>query len=288
MTGNFTFNNTIFAELDFSGVTGQLGLGFYRLIAVVKASMHGRGQEETISVSDLTAELSIRGAGNLEHYVGRMWQQGAGERLTASQYAWTPSVLLEVDLDARRLEAIESVRVGGSLDLKLWLYGRAVTSSGRAESVRADLYCTANQSSWIAALGQMGYRKTLLLEIPMPAEGTNEQLGQAAAHLREAQDLLLHGRYSDSIARCRLVCDSLAPVLDDAAGLPASGPSDWFQRQREMTKKERVRLVRRALTVLTHPAHHADQVSTQHEWGPDDAASILAATAALVRLARQS
>jgi hypothetical protein len=280
MTGNFTFNNTIFAELDFSGINGQPGLGFYRLMAEVKVNMHGRAPTETIAVSNFTADLSVRGAGNAEHFVGRMWRQGADEPLTASQYAWTPSVLFELDLDAHRLEAMESIRLGGGLNLKLWLYGRAIAASGRVETVKADLYLPANQSTWIAALDGMGYRRTLLLEIPMPAQDAPEGLTQAVEHLREAQDLMMHGRYRDAVGRCRDVLESLDGALGDSG---VTAPSD----QRDWDKACRVRHARKALKVLTQPARHADQVSTQHEWGPEDAASVVTAIAALLRLATQ-
>jgi hypothetical protein len=133
----------------------------------------------------------------------------------------------------------------------------------------------------------MGYRKTLLLEIPMPDSDAPEELRKAVEHLRQAQDLMIHGRYREAVGACRDVLDSLGAGLADEQDQPPEAVRGWFEGTRGLDKAGRVRLARRALKVLTHPARHADEVSARHEWGPVDAMSIVTATAALMRLATQ-
>jgi len=190
-------------------------------------------------------------------------------------------ITFDSELDAARIQAIEAARMGRDLRLQLHINGMAITPGLRApERIRAKIQHEATQSDWVRVLDGMGYRKTLLLEVPMPPADAPEQLRQVVEHLWHAQDSMMHGRYRESVGACRDVLESMDVALVDAN---TTAPGD----QRTWDKATRVRQVRRALKVLTHPARHADEVSTQHEWGPEDAASIVTATAALLRLATQ-
>ena len=50
-----------------------------------------------------------------------------------------------------------------------------------------------------------------------------------------------------------------------------------------MNKAERLRLLRRAAKVPTHPARHRDEVAAAIEWSRIDASSIVTITAALLQ-----
>jgi hypothetical protein len=49
-----------------------------------------------------------------------------------------------------------------------------------------------------------------------------------------------------------------------------------------MTKGERLRVVRRALKIVTHPARHRDQVAVGIDWSRTDSAQMMAMVAAFV------
>lgn len=55
-----------------------------------------------------------------------------------------------------------------------------------------------------------------------------------------------------------------------------------FSGAREMDKAKRLRLLRRAARVFTHPARHRDEVTASFEWNRIDAASTISIVAALL------
>jgi hypothetical protein len=281
MRESFAIGNTTFADVRILNVHGQPGVGFYRLAVQIVVDMHARAEGQEVTVTDLTAELYLRegaGHGPLVGHMATREQDIPFHSLRYNQEQW---VTFDLELDAARLTAIEALRMGRDLNLRIHVNGSAVAPGASGpQRIRAEIDHPTTQSDWVRVLDGMGYRKTLLLEVPMPSADAREQFQQAIEHLREAQDLMMRGKYRDAVGRCRDVLESLETALGDATTAAPDNQRDW-------DKACRIRNVRRAFKVLTHPARHADQVSTQHEWGPEDAASVVTATAALLRLAAQ-
>lgn len=277
----FTIGNTPFADVRVMNVYGHTGVGFYQLAIQIGVNMHARDENQAVHVADLSAELYLpegAGHGPLVGHMATREQDIPFHSLSYNQEHW---ITFDLELDAARVEAIEAVRSGRNLGLRLHVDGNALApGESRPQRVRVQILHEVAQSDWVRVLDGMGYRKTLLLEIPMPASDAPEQLRQAVEHLRQAQDLVMHGRYREAVGACRDVLESLDTALGDATAAAPDNQRDW-------DKACRVRHVRRALKVLTHPARHADEVSAQHEWGPEDAATIVTVTAALLRLATQ-
>lgn len=279
MNGYLTLGSTVVADVRFVGVHGLPGLGFFKLL--IQLGVTGRAQAllAKIVLTSLSGELWIRASGGSDLLVGTL--RLSDERALASLFQQSGEwpLYLEAELSRRRIEAIEDVRLGGDLNLKLNLRGLVADGGAiRQDSVFSDLYYMANQSAWVATLERMGYRETLLLEMPMPGENGLPRMGQAVEHLRNAQNMLMTGRYREAVGACRDVLESLDASLGDAN---ANLPSD----QRTWTKAQRVVHARRGLKALTHPARHADEVAARIEYDSLDAKAVLAMTAALVRLA---
>ncbi len=93
------------------------------------------------------------------------------------------------------------------------------------------------------------------------------------------------GNFRDSVGACRDVMESLSKALSDDQYQLDEVVKSWFKATRSMGKEERLRLIRRAVTVLTHPARHADEVSASIEWGPMDARAVIVMAATLLQLA---
>jgi hypothetical protein len=217
--------------------------------------------------------------------LGYLRRQGTEFPLTTYQHTSTRNITLEIELDARRIEAIERVRIGGDLFFRVNLCG--VAHGGREKSsqpVHATLQYRANQSTWAEVLEQMDYRQTMLLEIPVPRDDTGPQLPEAAKHLQTAQTHMLRGHFRDAVGACRDVMESLSAALNDEGDQLPEVIKSWFEGTRSMGKEERLRIVRRAIKILTHPARHADEVSTSIEWGPTDARAAIIMAAALLHL----
>lgn len=82
-----------------------------------------------------------------------------------------------------------------------------------------------NQGGWVGVLEQMGYRRTLLIEVPVPSDGRPAGLVQAVELLGKAQEHILHGRDRDTVAACRVVLEAIAAALGDTeqGDSPTSG-----------------------------------------------------------------
>lgn len=285
----WSLNSTVFAELDWQRLHGQPGLGFYRLVAHIGVTFHGKPDGAEVTVTNIDGELLVRGKDNQEHYLGYLRRQGATYPFATYQHTATGSITLEIELDAGRIEAIERIRLGGDLFFKLTLYGSAYGGGDtHSRAVQDVLHFRANQSSWIEILDQMGYRQTMLLEIPVAGGEISPQLSEAAKHLQTAQAHLLRGHFRDAVGACRDVMELLSAALTDEEGQLPGTIKAWFDDTRSMGKGERLRIVRRALKVLAHPARHADQVATSIEWGPTDARAAIIMAAALLQLAGES
>lgn len=286
MSVSWTLNSTIFAEFDFRALQGSPGLGFYRLIAQVDVTTHSKQAGEEVAVTNIGSELYVRGKGNQSHFFGYLRQQSVKTLILTSPHTQKTNLTLDIELDGSRIEAIERVRLGESLFFEMNLYG--VADSGSVQSLRpvyATLTYRANQSTWMEILEQMGYRKTILLEIPVPGDGASPQLPEAAKYLQTAQTHMLRGHFRDAVGACRDVMESLSSALNDERAQPPEAIKSWFEGTRSLDKEERLRIVRRALKILTHPARHVDEVSASIEWGPTDARSAIIIAAALLDLA---
>lgn len=74
-----------------------------------------------------------------------------------------------------------------------------------------DAALTIPESAWCEILARAGFTKTTLLEIPI---SDSDELGEAAAHVRNAQAAFSQGRYDDTVARCRDALDALVSRPD--------------------------------------------------------------------------
>jgi hypothetical protein len=279
---------TIFAELDLTTLQGGQGLGFYRLIAQVDITTHSKQVGEEVVITNIHGELWVRGKEGPEYFLGNIGRQGANLPLTTYQHTNKEYLPLEIELDSRRIDSLERIRCGGDLFFRLNLYGVGTAGrQNRPQPANTILQYRANQSTWIEILEQMNYRKVILLEIPMPEKEDLAQFQQAADSLRTAQTHMLRGHFKDAVGTCRDVLELVSSALNDEKEQAPESIKSLFEGTREMDKEQRLRVVRRSLKILTHPARHADQVSTSVEWGPLDASSVIMMTAALLQLAAE-
>lgn len=286
MSNSWTLGALIFAELELKAIQGSPGLGFYRLMADVNYTTHGKKAEEEVTVSNIGGTLCVRGRDTQDRFLGHVWLENPESALVTYEHMYERNLQFEIELDAMRLAAIEDIRLGGDLNFTLHICGIARNASdGRLHTMTAPLQYLANQSTWIKVLDEMGYRQTMLLEIPILDAKVSPRFPEAAEHLRTAQTHFLRGHFRDSVGACRDVMESLSKALSDDKYQPDEAVKSYFKSTRSMGKKERVRLIRRAVTVLTHPARHADKDSSSIDWSPMDARAVIVMTVTLLQLA---
>ncbi len=288
MSQNWMFGSTYFADVDLKRLWGSLGLGFYRLMAEIGITMHNRNPEEKVTVTNIGGELWVHGKDNKEHYLGYLRRQGVDLPLETYPHINTTSISLEAELSPQRISAIEEVRLGEDLSFRLDIFGIANGDREKdSQPVRATLQYRANQSTWIEILEQMGYKRTMLLEVPIAEDEVSPLFAEARNHLQMAQTHLLRGHYRDAVGACRDVMEALSIALNDERDQLPETIKSWFEDSRSMGKEERIRLMRRAFKVLTNAARHADEIATSIEWGPVDARVSIIIAAALLQMAAE-
>jgi hypothetical protein len=189
-------------------------------------------------------------------------------------------VSLEMELDRARLEAIEVRRAGGNLDLTLNLHAEVASPAGATRREFQQVTHHINQGVWVAILEQVGYQRTLLVEMPVPNAQADRRFRRAIDALSDAQRAASWGDYREAVGLCRDVMEAFGEAVgdDDAQTvLP-----ELFNGQRQMDKAQRQQLLRRALKVFTHPARHRDSSALAFEWSRADAAAALTISAALL------
>lgn len=282
MINNWSINSRIFASWQIKKIYGTKGLGFYLLVFPVEINIHAQPETDTITVTNFSSTLSLTENTNhsIPHRIGRLTPQDGFNSLSSFSHTTDKRINFEVELDAKRIEAIEQIRLGGSLNFSIQLYATA-TQGKQSELLNGQSYSlTVSQSDWIQILENIGYRKTLLLEVPLPMGETNSAFKDAAKHLDHAHKQMLHGHYRDAVGACRDAIESLNLSLkDEVASLP--------KNKRERSKADRVNALRQSFYELTNAAKHADEVTESIDWNLADARACISFAATLLQLAAE-
>lgn len=124
------------------------------------------------------------------------------------------SFSLELDLNFRQLEIIEKERRGGDvhfrLRLKLLWMERKRTSDRfiRDSSVvvimpRWGQELRIPQSEWVKMLGEIGYERLRVIELPIPEPPKGTVIDSSLQHIEEALRSYNEGDYDDVLGNCR-------------------------------------------------------------------------------------
>jgi hypothetical protein len=276
MTTNFEIKldddwQAVWAEGTVIGMRGERGAGFFRLILAVRLHINPvpeRTPGHRPHLTGLTADVFVNGV-NLGRFVAHPWRWGVLE--AGPMRSHSSEVYLECDLDRGRLEAIEDLR--GGRDLPLHVQVQAQVDDGRWQG--GSVEHAVNQSAWNTVLEAVGYRRALLIEVPVPDSSADPELAAAVAYLAQAQAHLCAGRDRDAVGSCR-------DVLEELKKLPGADLPEPGSNQNAWSKAERVMKLRQALTKLTHPARHRDEDAARIIWSRIDAQAVVTMTAGLI------
>lgn len=268
---------------------GEEGLGFFRLGMVVDFVVQpagvpsdaalltagGRaGSYETPTIVELAAEVRLG-----SRLIGSFAPLSA--HLPIRSYpaqANQQTLPLACDLDRGRLEAIENARAGGSLALDINFHGRFSGGS----TFNAGEQFTVNQGVWIDVLAAMGYRNILLVEVPLPDVHDQPELAKAVGDLKQAMFHMNQGHDRDAVGSLRDALEQVSLAFGDDDKVPADLQRILFADSRAMTKGDRLRVLRRALKLVTHPARHRDEVTAAIDWSRIDSSQLIFMTAAFI------
>lgn len=276
----FQLGKRMQGETRLLGIRGDRALGSFRLRCEVQLVFAKQPGDDKVAIVDLCGDMGLRFKTENPHHLGRVYQSDPQPVIYAGA-SHTCSVGLCIDLSSTQLEAIEERRLGRGLDVILRLSGVGSSADGFF-SIGDTASLQVNQGTWIEVLERMGYRHTMLLEIPMPIVTSATPMTNAIDHLRAAQEYMLRGEWRQSVAATRDVMESIALVHSRVE----SGDSELevlFRNMRSRKLPERIALLRRALQALAGAAKHADADASQIEWGREDAVFAVCVASALVR-----
>lgn len=278
MSNDWTINSQTFASWNIRTVHGNRGLGFYQLIFPIEVITQPIPEEKGIAVTNFSGTLHVQGIGSPSNptILGRLIEHGEPRTIRTYPRSGNHHFSFEIDVDERRIEAIERIRLGGNLTFSLELFATALQGETSEQLHRQPYQLTVSQSDWIKLLENIGYRKTLLLEVSVPNGESNPALSESTKHLANAQKQMLHGHYREAIGACRDTLESLNLFLRNF-----EAPISSEKRKRD--KQERFSVIRQSLFDLTHAAKHADEVTSQIEWSLTDTRAAIGLTATLLQ-----
>lgn len=283
MIQDWIFNSQTFASWQVGKISGNKGLGFYQLnFPVAITTQPAPKGQPSITVTDLFGSLHARGTNSPSHpsLVGRL-VANQSYFIRTSEYSGSHQVNLEVELDSARMEAIESIRLGGDLTFSVSLYGFADSQGNKQTLYRLPCDLPVGQSDWIKVLENVGYRKTALLEIPIPTGEINSVFSEAVAHLETAQKQMLRGHYREAVGACRDVLESLSRFLKNEN-------NEIQTPKQKRSKEDRINAIKKAFYDLTSAAKHSDETTSQFEWSRADAVSSIRMAATLLQWAHEN
>ncbi len=274
------------AEVDYKRISGQPGVGFYRCL--IGLSLHQTQRVDAnvdqVGLRDIRGELFAVIPKGGEILIAK-FNQSDQRFFEPRDYPRGTEFSLEAELDRYRIHAIEALRQGADLNVKLRL--RAIAFECSTQVVTPidgrDLVFQVTQSDWIKVLKGMKFKKTILLEIEEPNLQENPELSVAIEHLTTAHGHLLHGHFKSVVAECRNAIEVAKPFFSNENPVPEP-VREWLKTDYKMTKEQRLMRIGVLLNKLTSLAHHSDETSRVTDWGQEDAQAVLAMTTALLQM----
>jgi len=259
-------------------VSGLPGAGSHTL-AIILELTNNQTKSETF-LRNVAVRLEL--GGNEQRMIGfAIPEQGQSIRIIPGHQV----VGFRFVLAPGQLEAIETIRSGGDLKLKLWFTGEVVEMSTPPRTtgpITALGEYLVRQQEWIGALERMGYRKTLLFEFPLPDD---EEASERATHIiKEAQNHLLRGQYDECVGKCRNLIEAYPPSNEHQSLLQEARRKQQNREQKvreSMEIPERLAILRDAVRNATHLAHHYNPGSG---YSRDQAKAVLGAAVAVLSL----
>ena len=236
-----------------SGLRGRVGPGTGLVLLDVELDWHGlAGMNARLRLTRVVGHLTIV-IGEHRFDFGSIEYMEDGSPTTLPEHSWQVNLPFRLELLPVHVDAIERVRVGGEgtveLGVRMLLESEVVKADTGADTatahdlVRFDL----NPSRWLELLEDTGYRREMLVGVPLAMDPDDQAWGGASMALSRAEEALRHGLPRDVVAACREVFESLQRRWPRPEG--PSNPS-W-------SVDERYRTLVEAGRHICHPAHHS-------------------------------
>lgn len=279
-----------FLEADLRSMHGDRGLRRFGLRCQVRLSLEPDALEaDGVTAIWLWADVTASRDSNVPLRLGRVSADepvflGGTDGGPQRHPARVATASLAFELDALQMEALETVRAGGSLIFTFRLGGVALHHGAYGSVVAtSDIRHPVAQSEWAELLTNVGYGTVITIEVPL----TNHPIPQVAEALAQSLAALIRGEWEEAVADCRPGLKALA-----AAGDAKYKLQPW---SRDAGKDERFWRAVQGLLSVTHAAHHPESAkdaataddaarpATRIHWTRDDALAVIGGLASLAR-----
>ena len=281
--GVLTYGGEQFAGTELVRIDGAPAVGYFSLRFLLRLTVLPRPSEKPrwrLTSVEGTVELPTAIG---SRRVGRLRPIETLAPITAWTYPSTHDILMEVELDQTRLEAVEAIRLGAGLRFAVPIRAQ-LEIDGESVVVHDPMALEVNQGTWVENLATMGYAEIRLIEVPVLDSSVYPDLAGAVGDLTAARKSMHNGDWREAVGRCRDALESIGLELGDGDDVDPS-VRHLFANTRRMSKRERTQFLRRALKLMTHPARHRDDLSKTIDWTRTDAVTLIAMVAATLQLA---
>lgn len=263
---------TRIAEARHIRVNGYRGVGAYTAVVTLDLSL--TAVKTRTELRRLAIRLRLppdRGGGIIGS--GELEDHGI---ISLLEYATQRNVSFLVPLSPHQVAALEQYRSGGDLQMAVWLFGE-IWKDATCEHFATTGTITVTQQEWLAALQEMGFRRTLLFGLTLP-DPEDENTKALASLLDAARAHLLKGHYDESVASCRKAIELIEKKnVDQVAARRAR--KKYEESREEMDVHERLLMVREVLKNVSHLGVHYNE---SPGFSRDQAYTVLGMTVALL------
>lgn len=194
-----TYDSNRFCTIDIGNISGQKGLGIYRLIVTVGFLWDELTPETAIRVDRLAVNLYARYTNGDTQYIGRLEHHGHNfPKIVNSKSYNSENVQFVLELTSTRIEAIEELRQGKNIDLEMSFEGIAFKQGvDEPRRVHVSIRHCIKQSEWLEVIEHMEYKNTMVIEIPLFEESAIPCAKDINELLISAKNQMLHGNYRE-------------------------------------------------------------------------------------------
>lgn len=262
-------NGPKLAEIRKITAHGNPGCGCYLLYLQMEASV--LKLTSNAEITELVSRIELQDP-RISIAYGTL---DGGPRISFGEYTDHIHIGFHYYLSGSQISAVEKARGTGDLNLSIWLYG-ATHYSGKTSTFTSQESLKILKQEWLEALDKMGYKKTLLFELPMPSENYNPDK-DILEILQRAQNHILNGAYQESAGLCRQAIEIIEKQRDDQDKSRDAVNKYRSLERKDMSVDERMLLLREILKNITHLGNHPEDSFSRYQ-----AQSILGMTVALL------
>jgi hypothetical protein len=196
---------------------------------------------------------------------------------TNSKHPYETILHFQLTLSQLHIEAIEKIRLGQDLNLKLEFLGEWGDSQNLSMQGQEIKDFVINQKQWTDILKQMRYQAYILFEMPIPISPSDE-LSLAFQEVDKAKNHILMGYYTESVQCCR---KSLEVILDKNQKTIENLSKNLSSNE---GKKERMLRIYKSVYNISHLGAHIENKTTITEFTREEAKLILGITVAALSI----